>query len=200
VNPSRAAPRPSLVLGVEVADASWLERLRTTAELPPGRLATDALQVPVAVAQKLLRDTVRLVADIPRDGSPDVVWTRGASELLVHAARTALSCLTGQITVRLAVSCDQLPKAARVEIPFAVGTAETPTGVVMATLDRPAGPAVVVDGWADPLIAFGWESVLLLATRLCEAVGTDAKGRALVPGLIGAARGVLLVHPRARSG
>jgi hypothetical protein len=194
----RATARESVVLGIDVGDASWFERVHPRVPPAPGRATTAPLRVPVAVAQKLLRDTVRLVADIPRGASPDVVWTMGASELLVHTARTTLSCESGQVRLALAVACDQVPDGARIEVPFAAGTEKEPTGLVMATLARPAGPDVVVDGWTDALIAFAWESLLHLATRLCDAVGTDAKGRALVPGLVGAERGVLIVHARAR--
>jgi hypothetical protein len=186
------------VLGVAVRDNAWFKRLSRQIDLKPGAAAPDVLKVPAGDAQRILRETVRLVADIPRGSSPEVVWVLGASELIVHTAGIGLSCLTGQVTITVPVGCDQLKEDARVEVPFAVGTEEAPSGLVMSTLARPAGPATVVDVWAGPLVAFAWEALLHLAQQLCAAAGHDGAGRPLVPAFIGAGRGVLLIQPMAR--
>lgn len=169
-----------------------LEWANALAETP------DLLKVPDDEAQRILRTTVRLVADIPKGSSPDVVWVLGANELLVHTADIGLSCQPGQVTITLPVACDQLRDGATVQIPFAVGTDDAPSGLVMSTLDRPAGPALVVDVWAGSLTAFAWEALLHLAEQQCAAAGRDGAGRPLVPGYIGAGRGVLFVQPITR--
>jgi hypothetical protein len=194
---TRPKPEPQ-VLGVAVRDNAWFKRLSRRIELKPGAAASDVLKVPAGDAQRILRQTVRLVADIPRGSSPEVVWVLGASELIVHTAGIGLSCLTGQVSITVPVGCDQVPQGAQVEIPFAVGTEQAPSGLVMSTLARPAGPAVVVDAWAASLVAFAWEALLHLAQQLCAAAGQDGAGRPLVPAFIGAARGVLLIQPMAR--
>ncbi len=193
--PARPGPE---VLGVPVRDNAWFRRLGRRVALEPGTPAPDLLRVPAGDAQKILRETVRFVADIPAGSSPEVVWVQGGSELLVHTAGIGLSCLTGQVTVSVPVGCDQVPEGARVDVPFAVGTEKAPGGLVMSTLSRPVGPAVVVDGWAQAVTAFAWEALLHLAQRLCAATGNDSGGRPLVPAYIAAARGVLLVQPMAR--
>jgi hypothetical protein len=196
---TRPKPGPE-VLGVAVRDNAWFRRLSQRIRLEPGAPAPDLLRVPDGDAERILRETVRLVADIPRGSSPEVVWVLGAGELIVHTAGMGLSCLTGQVTITVPVGCDQVPDGAQVQVPFAVGTEEAPSGLVMSTLARPAGPAVVVDAWSGSLVAFAWEALLHLAEQLCAAAGRDGAGRPLVPAYIGAARGVLLVQPMARHG
>jgi hypothetical protein len=194
-----ARPKPGpQVLGVAVPDNAWFKRLSRRIQLPPGAPAPNLLRVPTGDAQRILRATVRLVADIPPGSSPDVVWVLGAGELLVHTAEIGLSCLSGQVTVSVLVGCDQLPEPGQVEVPFAVGTEEAPTGLVMSTLARPAGPPLVVEAWAGSLVAFAWEALLHLAQQLCAEAGKDGAGRVLVPASIGAGDGVLFVQPAAR--
>jgi hypothetical protein len=158
----------------------------------------DLLKLPDDEAQRILRAAARRVADLPRGSSPDVVWVLGANELLLHTAGIGLSCQPGQVTITLPVACDQLRDGASVQIPFAVGTDEAPSGLVMSTLDRPAGPALIVEAWAGSLIAFAWETLLHLASQLCASAGQDEAGRPLVPGYVGAGRGVLFIQPITR--
>jgi hypothetical protein len=196
--PTTAEGQQPTVLGVAVRDDSWFRRVDPRLELDPGARAPDLLKVPADVAQRILRQTVRLVADIPRGSSPDVVWVAGANELLVHTGGIGLSCRAGLVTVTLPVGCDQLREDAAIQIPLGVGTAEAPSGLVMSTLTRPVGPDVVLDAWSTALIAFAWEALVHLAQQLCAATGKDASGRALVPASIAAERRVLLIRPMAR--
>jgi len=192
-------PKPGPeVLGVAVRDNAWFKRLSRGIKLKPGVPAPDLLKVPADDAQRILRQTARLVADIPPGSSPEVVWVLGASEVIVQTGGIGLSCRSGQVVITVPVSCDQLPKGAQVKVPFAVGTEEAPSGLVMSTLARPAGPAVVVDTWATSLVAFAWEALLHLAQQLCAEAGKDITGRPLVPALIGAVDGALLIQPMAR--
>jgi hypothetical protein len=188
----------SEVLGVAVDDGTWFRPLDREARLPPGQPAPDLLRVPARDAQRILRTTVRLVADIPVGSSPDVVWVDGANELLVHTATIGLSCLSGLVTVSLVVRCDQLREDAPVQVPLGVGTVKKPSGLVMSTLTRPVGPGFVLDVWSAALIAFAWEALVHLAQALCAATGSDGAGSALIPGSLAAERDVLLIQPMAR--
>jgi hypothetical protein len=185
-------------LGVEVGTDRWFRPLAPGVALAPGATTEDLLRIPDGDAQRLLRQTIRLVADIPRRSTPDVVWTQGASELLVRTGSIGLSCETGQVTVAVPVNCDQLGDGATIVVPIAVGTLRSPTGLVMSTLTRPAGPEIVIDAWSGALVAFAWEGLVHLAQALCAAIGKDGDGRPLVPAAIGAEKGVLLVQPAAR--
>lgn len=186
------------VLGVVVRKDDWFSRLPDDLKLSDGKPAPDSLSVPAGDAQRILRETVRFVADIPKGSSPDVVWVQGDSELLVRTAGIGLRCATGLVTIAIPVSCDQLTEDATVEVPLGVGQPGAPSGLVMSTLVRPTGPPVVVDAWAEALTAFAWEALVHLARSLSGAVGTDANGRPLVPAYVGAGAGVLEVQPMAR--
>lgn len=193
-----------------LGDNADLPRLRTVLDkakwftplerrVPPGRTTKDLLRVPARDAQRLLLDIVRLVADLPRDTTPVVVWQQGASELEVDTAATTIACEEGLVTIGVRVSCDQLDESVEVAVPFAVGTVEAPTGLVMSTFTRPAGPRVVTDLWSDAVTAFAWESLMELARRICAQLGRDTRSRALMPGGIAAGKGVLLIQPMART-
>lgn len=188
-------PLISLVKG-----ASWIATLGPTPRLEPGELTRRPMQIPQGEAQTALRGVVRLVADLPRGTTPVVVWEDRGSELEVDTAATTLTCKVGVVTIGVAVRCDQLPERVVVEVPFGVGTAARPTGLVMSALTHLAGPAVVVDRWSDAITAFAWECVIETARRLCELAGTDSAGRRLTPGAIGAGSRVLIVQPMAPHG
>lgn len=167
-------------------------------DLEIGSPAKDWLRVPTPDAQRLMRAVARLVADLPRDSSQDVVWTLGASELLVRTGLLTVGLTTGLVTIGIPVECDQVdPTTAGV--PIAVGTTKTVRGLFAAAFDSPLGPAVVTALWADALTAFAWECVITLAQHLAAEAGQDSRGRDLVPAAIAAERGWFMVKPMARN-
>ncbi|HZN18180.1 MAG TPA: hypothetical protein VFB84_08360 [Micromonosporaceae bacterium] len=191
------ADRAREVLGVAVRDPSWFRPLDPRVYLAAGARTPQPLRVPTGDAQLILHQTIREVAGLPRDASPEVVLTAGRSELLVHTRGVGLACAPGLVTMGLPVGCDQLPNGGSVQVPFAVGTEDAPTGLVMAAYSRPSGPGVVVDAWAEALTAFAWSALVHLAQSLCAAAGTDATRRPLVPGYLSAGHDVLIVQPMA---
>lgn len=191
---ARSATRRDIV---GVPAGPWLTTSR--GRLKPGSVGRW-IEVPADASQKMLQQTTRLVADLPRTGSRTVVWVSGTDELRVATDQVTLTCHPGLVVIGIPVDCDQLSgRTARVvEVALAVGTIEAPRGLMMATLSEPTGPAVVTDLWADSLHAFAWESLLTLAREIAAAVGHDREGRALVPVALGAADGVFLVRSMAR--
>jgi hypothetical protein len=177
---------------------SWLYLLPPGMLLTPGVVAPKPLVVPVGDANKLLAQTVRLVADLPAGVSGDVVWTRGTAELLVKTGGVKLACAPGVVTVAVPVSCDQLGPPATMHVALAVGSEDRPAGLVMSAFSRCAGPDVVGEQWSEALTAFAWEALLHLAQELCGATGKDKAGRPLVPASIAATKGALLLQPMAR--
>lgn len=194
-----AVPRFTLAeldLDFELRGRDWLPVITTA--VPVGTTTGADVVVPQGDARRVLRAVVRLVADLPLDSTPDVVWTSGRSELLVHTDTISLTCTVGLLRVAIAVECDQTDGRTTISVPFAVGTPQAATGLVMQTYDRLDGPAAVTAVWADALTAFCWEALLETATRLCAEIGNDSRGRALVPGSIGSGSRVLLLRPMAR--
>lgn len=175
-----------------------VSRLPTATKLKPGQRTPKKLNVPVKSLRKVLPEVTRLVADLPKDSLPRVVWTDGFSELLVHTDFLRLTVTTGLIRVSLRVRCDQIQSPVVITVPFAVGTKDRVTGLAMSTFDVVEGPPVVVDPWADAIIAFCWECILELVRRLSAEVGNDGAGRALIPGSIAAAPNTIIIQPMAR--
>jgi hypothetical protein len=199
--PRTTASTPTLALpigAVSVGALDWFEPLAAGVRVTAGAAAPKVVRVPVATANRLLRATIRFVADLGPRQSGALVWVQGDSELLVDAFGVQLTCEPGLVTVHVPVSCDQVPKPVAIPVPIAVGTADRTTGLVMATFERLAGPEIVTARWSEAITAFAWEALVHLAQQLSGAVGKDAEGRALVPASVGAERGVLLVQPMGR--
>ncbi len=175
-----------------------VRRLPRATKLKPGDLAPKQLVIPIGKAQKLMPEVARLVADIPRDSTPQVVWTQGAGELLVHTDKVRLTATSGLIRVALTVECDQTDGPTTITVPLAVGSKDKVVGLVMSTYDVLEGPKEVVDYWFDSLVAFAWECLLELSRRLAAEVGKDQSGRSLIPGSIVAAPRQLIIQPMAR--
>ena len=141
--------------------------------LPPG---TVGAEIPLTK-----NDVQVLVLEAARHGTAtEVVWTQGESELVVTVGKVAVAIDRGLVTVSIPVSSDQTG-AALIVVPFAVGDDEHPAGMLVATEERPRGPAIIVDAWGDALVAFAWDVLLTVATAVADASGSDKDGAGLIP-------------------
>ena len=184
---------------IDLSNADWFEPLKANVKLRAGAVAPNVIRVPAEAAQRVLRGIIHLVADIAATAPPTVVWVAGKDELLVYLDRTLIQCASGMLTISLVVHCNEVKGDQRVDVAFAVGTAQRPTGLVMSTFDRIQGPAVIADTWSESITAFAWEAVVTIAQQLAAAAGKDSAGRPLVPALIAADKGLLLIAPMARN-
>ena len=199
--PTGAIAQRLVLPGATIAlpNASWFQPLTPNVKLRPGAVAPNMLRVPVADAQAVLRGIIHLVADIRADAPPTVVWVAGREELLVYVDRTGIACAPGLVTISLVVSCDEIKGNQRVDVAFAVGTLQRPTGLVMSTFDRVQGPAVIADSWSESITAFAWEALVTMAQQLAAGTGKDGAGRPVVPALIAADKNLLLIAAMARN-
>lgn len=175
----------------------WLNRLDAGVVLGAGERAPKDIEVPIKDAQKIVHSVVRLVLDLPRNTTPQVVWSLGDSELLVHSDRTRIACSSGVVTITALVECDQC-EPVKIPVPLGVGTKKAPSGLVMSTFTDLEGPREIVDVWSDAIKAFAWETLIEVVRVIAAQVGKDSRGRVLVPGSVGAAPGKLLIQPVAR--
>jgi hypothetical protein len=127
----------------------------------------------------------------------EVVWVDGESELAVGLAGVRVETGDGVVVVTIPVRCDQTGEA-EVHVTFAVGRPGQPAGLYATAQRRPRGPAVVVDTWAEAIVAFAWQILLGLATGLAGATGKDARGNRLVPAELEATGEGLTIVPMAR--
>ena len=195
----KAAAAPFGLFGTTLKNPSWLKVIHQPGRLTPGAVPKGQLSVPVDQAQRLLRAIVRFVVDIPADTSTVIVWEREGSELWVDVGTTTIACADGLVTIGVTVNCDELRKPTRVSVPIGVGSAQAPAGLVMTTFDRLDGPDLITARWSEAITAFAWESLVELARRLAAETGKDKAGLPLIPGAIGASRGVLLIQPMSRN-
>jgi hypothetical protein len=197
---SRAVDNAQLTRFSElVTRADWFVRPARPGKLQPGDVTPRSINVPQRDAQAALREVVRLVADLPLGTTPIVVWEREGSELLIDTASIGIACADAVVTISAAVSCDQVPGRTKIGVPFGVGTPNAPAGLVMSTLEALDGPSIITTRWSEALTAFAWESLIELASRLCEQLGRDSGGRPLVPGSIASSRGSLVIQPMSRN-
>ncbi|MGH3933259.1 MAG: hypothetical protein ACRDTF_25160 [Pseudonocardiaceae bacterium] len=136
--------------------------------------------------------------DLPRA----VVWESGADSLLVLLETVTVEASDGLVGVGVDVACDELwevtgqPRV-RVRVDLVVGTEQRPTGL-LAAATAPHGPHVVVDRWADELVAFAWQALLDSAAGLTAVAGTDTDGAPLIPTSWTASPNGVSVGPQAR--
>lgn len=166
--------------------------------LSPGDRTEEPASLTRRQAQGVLDEVVRLVADLPRNSTPEVVWTLGANELLCHTDRTTLAFETGVVTMTVVVACDEVDGEVSIPVPFGVGTDDRPAGLLMSTFGRLQGPSEITEVWTDAITAFAWECLLEVCRTIAGNVGEDSRGRALIPGLVSAAPNRIFIHPMAR--
>lgn len=197
-------PRPTIPgmilpnVTVELKRFDWFKPLPPDVVVPPGTVSPELIRVPERDAARVLLAVIRLVADIRADQPPNVVWTLGNDELQVVLDKTRLSCAPGLVTIGLTVQCDEVRGAQRMDVGFAVGRPDRPTGLVMSTFDRVQGNSIIASTWSESLTAFAWEALIAMAEQLAGGMGKDSRGRALVPGSIAAGASALFIDPMAR--
>jgi hypothetical protein len=129
--------------------------------------------------------------------APAVLWTSGASRLLVNAGKVTATLGDGTIDIVVPVSSDQTGDAA-VTVTFVTGTSKQPAGGLVTTEDHPRGPAIIVENWAEPLVAFAWHTLLVATNALSGAAGGDMSDNNLITAAIAVDRTGLSVTPMGR--
>lgn len=168
--------------------------------LAPGKPSTDATLNPDALA-RLVRSTALALSDLPEDApgaaGSFLLWREGESDLLLRPDDMQTRLADGIVAFSLPVGCDQTG-VTQVHMSYFVGAPERPAGMVVATEERPRGPAAIVDVWGERLIAFGWRVLLEIAVRLAADSGRDEDGVPLLPAAMLATANGFTVTPMAR--
>jgi hypothetical protein len=187
------------ILDLAAAERPWFVALADDVKLVDGAVADTIHRIPQADATRLLKGIIRFVVDVPARTNLRLVWTKGDDELWVDGSSIELTCTPGLVTISVVVGCDQLPRAGRrVAVPFAVGRADDPRGLLMSTFNRVDAPALIADRWSDSIVALCWEALLELTRRISAESGRDAAGRPLIPAAVAAEDQLLIVQPMAR--
>lgn len=141
--------------------------------LAPGKIGNEPAVVDASTLAKLAKELATA------DGN-QVVWTSGLDEVLVHLASTQVGLGDGTVGVSMLLETEQTGKVP-VSTVFAVGNATRETGMVMTTLDRPVGPAALVERWGEAVIAASWDLLLRIVVVVASRSGKTSTGQTLRP-------------------
>jgi hypothetical protein len=168
--------------------------------LPPG-VTAQPTTVSAHHAAALYATAFAAAAQVPSTAPAGtaVVWADGEHELLVYPDRVRVLFQDGFVLTGITVHTEQTGTV-EVSVPFAVGTASAPAGLMIATEPVPRGPAIVVERWGDQLIAVAWQALIYLAGGIAAAAGADNSGASLIPAALTAAAAGLTVLPQATPG
>ena len=177
---------------------------RQASKLPgsPDQLKEGELSYPIFIdnehASEFLRVAARRAAGLFRPSKhTEVIWVQGDRELAVSLAGLKVKLSDGLIYVIIPVRCDQTGNA-KVEVAFAVGTDNEPTGLYASTFRRPNGPPLIVDAWGENLVAFAWQCILGMVSGIAGATGKDGRGNVLIPVELTASSKGIQILPMAR--
>ena len=166
----------------------------------PGVLKDEPVKPgePIAAVTLSDKDLSALVgAALAAGDRPTAMLSNGDSELLLHAGDTTVVARDGLVLVALTVECDQTGPR-QVTVPFAVGSAASPAGLVAVTEPVPRGPWEIVGVWGETLVALAWRALLEVASGISRHAGGDVDAMPLLPGAIDAVPGSVNVTPQAR--
>lgn len=165
--------------------------LNNVEPLPPGTVGPE-LPLNRQIFSRLI------TAAATRGNTGAVVWEAAGSEIQVITGKVTVDLNDGLIFVNIPVICDQIPGGATIQVPFAVGSATAPAGLLVATEERPRGPDAIIAVWSEALVAFAWELLMTVATQAAAAVGTDTDRAALIPVAITANSDAVILLTMAR--
>jgi hypothetical protein len=180
---------PDEIAGLLPGQPRQAGKTAPTRTLPP-----DALQqlIPSAAVVAAGLDPARTLSP-----APPVLWEADGARLLIRVSAVRAELGTGIVQIVVPVTCDQTGDT-EVTVAFVTGSTARPAGGIATTEDHPRGPAVVVENWAEPLIAFAWQTLVVATTALSGAGGEDTSGRNLVTAGLDVSADGLRVTPMGR--
>lgn len=181
----------------DLVDAGKCKHGGAGTPVPPGGTAA-----PVTVqASAVTRLTVAAIgARYAAPGQPppaQVIWQDGDSEVLVHLDKTETVMFPGLVLIALTLEADETGPGQLV-VPFAIGSQDSPAGLLAVTEARPRGPERLADRWGEAATAAAWLALLDVAHGMALQSGVDTAGARLIPGAISCDGSVLAVTPQAR--
>jgi hypothetical protein len=191
-------PGPRTVAGASITTAA-IQRLdldpkikaqlvKSLAEVLPGRpiasgrAAADRTLGPDVISAMIPSAAISAAGFDPAtvdQPAPNALWRNGNQQLLVRVSGVRANLGDGLIEIVVPVNCDQTGDV-DISVSFVTGAPDRPAGGIATTEDHPRGPAVIVENWAEPLIAYAWQTLVTATSALSSAAGSDTIGRNLV--------------------
>ena len=165
--------------------------------LPPGQ-HLNPIRIDLATLRTLAPGAAgRILGQTDASRVTEAIWSEGGDELSIDPVKLDVKTTTGAVLFSIPVRCDQSGQGVA-QVVLAVGAPGQGAGMFAVAARRPVGPPVVVERWADPLVALAWGTLVELANSISQVAGRDVNGDELIPGSIAADPDGLLVVPYAR--
>jgi hypothetical protein len=129
--------------------------------------------------------------------APNALWRNGNQQLMIIVSKVRANFAEGLAEIIVPVSCDQTGDV-EISVSFVTGTPDRPAGGIATTEDHPRGPAVAVENWAESLIAYAWQVLIIATNAYSSAGGTDLAGRKLITAGLAIGAGGVTVTPMAQ--
>jgi hypothetical protein len=169
----------------------------TAKPLAPGATA-PVIDVKQASLQTLTTAALRAAYVTAAETPPaQVIWQDHDGAVLAHLDQTQVVMFPGLVLVALTLESDETGSG-QIVVPFAIGTPESPAGLVAVTEPNPRGPQALVDRWGQSAIAAAWQALLDVAHGLSLNAGVDQAGTRLIAGALSTDGTTLSVTPQAR--
>jgi hypothetical protein len=165
--------------------------------VPPGGVAAPVTVLASAVTPLIVASIGARYAAPGQPPPSKVIWRDGDSEVLVHLDKTETVMFPGLVLVALTLEADETGPGQLV-VAFAVGSPDSPAGLVAVTEARPRGPEQLADRWGEAVTAAAWLALLDVTHGMALQSRTDTAGARLIPGAITCDGSVLSVTPQAR--
>lgn len=136
-------------------------------------------------------------AALAPEGEPDrVVWQQRDSQALVWLDHTRVRVLEGLVLVGVTLETRETGLHELTAV-YAVGTEQTPAGLLAAAERRPRGHPGLAATFGEGVIALGWQTLLEVAGGLAGVLATNPEGHPARAGALVAEEGRLRVTPQA---
>ena len=197
---SRALQQTNLSPQIQAEIIKALGDLLPGRPLTAGTAAADRALAPDGLAALIPGSAIIAAGFDPAVVSPpapDVLWQNGGQQLQVQVSGVHANLSDGLVEIVVPVTCDQTGST-DISVSFVTGTPAQPAGGVATTEDHPRGAAVVVENWAEQLIAYAWQTLVTATSALASAGGSDVAGRNLITAGVEVSATGVSVTPMAR--
>src|ERR1043165_5920410 len=168
--PPVAALLAGVITGWLLTRGGWRHHHHPPPEPPPCPPECPPPAIPDRLDESALAGTIAVrLGGLPADGSKPpaqppskVIWVDQGDELLVHLDSIQTRIMDRMLLVSVDVETDQTGRTSLV-VPFALGNATDPAGLVAVTDHYPRGNGLLASRWGEAVQAAVWSTVLGIA-------------------------------------
>ena len=177
--PRQAPPLPSASPARSSVSATSLPAALSTGQ-DPDRFDEATLATTIAIR---LGGSPADGSAAPADPPAKAIWVDQGDEVLVHLDSLRTRILDRMLLVSVDLETDQTGRTSMV-VPFALGNATDPAGLVAVTDQYPRGNGLLASRWGEAVQAAVWSTVLSIAADHASERGSAPLGISASAGAI----------------